>query len=111
MGIFFSGIMLSSLFSRILSSIIYWPVLLGIKNLLLFFLLCSSGIIPSVAKLSSGQAAYHFLAGYQNGKFFPAYSKFAYIDALELAKAFMSKVNYQNQCLNQLSFVLSVHVN
>lgn len=66
------------------------------KNLLLFSSLCSSGIIPSVAKLSPGQAAYHFLAGYQDGKFVPAYSKFLYINALELAKAFLSKVNFQN---------------
>lgn len=61
----------------------------------------SSGIIPSVAKLSPGQAAYHFLAGNQNGKFFPAYSKFAYIDPLELAKAFMSKLK-DHQILSYL---------
>ncbi|KAK0591476.1 hypothetical protein LWI29_002628 [Acer saccharum] len=51
-----------------------------------------SGIIPSIAKLSPGQAAYHFLAGYQNGKFVPAYSKFPSMDALELAKAFYAKM-------------------
>ena len=33
----------------------------------------SSGVIPSISKLTPGQVAYHFLAGYQNGNFVPAY--------------------------------------
>ncbi|XWS42859.1 hypothetical protein CRYUN_Cryun16bG0050700 [Craigia yunnanensis] len=53
----------------------------------------SSGSIPSVSKLSLGQAAFHFLAGKQNGEFVPAYAKGpSSIDALYLAKALHSKL-------------------
>ncbi|EEF42389.1 conserved hypothetical protein [Ricinus communis] len=53
----------------------------------------SSGTIPSISKLSPGQAAYHLLAGYQNGKFVPVYSRSpSPVNALELAKAFLSKL-------------------
>ncbi|XVF56539.1 hypothetical protein PTKIN_Ptkin06aG0129200 [Pterospermum kingtungense] len=53
----------------------------------------SSGSIPSISKLSPGQAAYHFLAGRENGEFVPAYAKGpSSIDALDLAKALNSKL-------------------
>lgn len=52
----------------------------------------SSRTIPCISKLSPCQAAYHFLAGYQNGKFVPAYSDSPSIDTLEFAKALSSEI-------------------
>jgi len=59
-----------------------------------FILSCcwsSSRTIPCISKLSPCQAAYHFLAVYQNGKLVPAYSDSPSIDTLEFAKALSSE--------------------
>ncbi|XP_054780824.1 uncharacterized protein LOC129288328 [Prosopis cineraria] len=53
----------------------------------------SSECIPSISKLSPGQAASHFLAGYQNGNFVPSFNHApSCIDPLELAKALLAKL-------------------
>ncbi|KAI6696092.1 hypothetical protein NL676_016211 [Syzygium grande] len=52
----------------------------------------STGTLPPSSKLTPEQAAYHFLAGYQNGTFTPVFSKGSSVNPLELAKALLAKL-------------------
>jgi ATP-dependent phosphoenolpyruvate carboxykinase len=67
----------------------------------------SSRVIPSISKLTPSQVAYHFLAGYQNGKFVPAYESGPMsLDPVVVAKELSSQLTKSNIS----SFLASVNV-
>jgi len=67
----------------------------------------SSGVIPSISKLTPGQTAYHFLAGYQNGNFVPAYESGPMsLDPIVVAKELSSQLTKSNIS----SFLANVNV-
>ncbi|KAG9454506.1 hypothetical protein H6P81_007410 [Aristolochia fimbriata] len=69
------------------------PNLYKLPDAIVFASADSSGALPSVSKLSPGQAAYHFLAGYQNGNFLPGYIMGpSPNNPLELAKGLLSQI-------------------
>ncbi|XP_039141588.1 phosphoenolpyruvate carboxykinase (ATP)-like [Dioscorea cayenensis subsp. rotundata] len=69
------------------------PSLLKKPACIIFATSDSTGALPLLSKLSPGQAAFHFLAGYQDGKFLPVYDKGpSPIDPLVLAKVLYSQL-------------------
>uniref|UniRef100_A0A0D9UZY2 phosphoenolpyruvate carboxykinase (ATP) n=1 Tax=Leersia perrieri TaxID=77586 RepID=A0A0D9UZY2_9ORYZ len=73
------------------------PNLLAKPTTAIIVSLDSTDALPTVSKLSPGQAAYHFLAGYHDGKFVPAYSKGpSPVDPLALANSLFSYLKEDN---------------
>eukprot|EP01018_Ginkgo_biloba_P035885 Gb_00602 [translate_table: standard] len=73
------------------------PNLFKLPSSVIFFSADSSGAIPSISKLSPGQAAHHFLAGYQNGTFVPAYESGPMsLDPMVVAKELSSQLTNNN---------------
>jgi hypothetical protein len=68
----------------------------------------SSGAIPSICKPSLGQAAYHFLARYHDGKSVPAYNKAPSPgDPLALASSLFSHVGGPILCFSLSGYLVT----
>lgn len=83
------------------------PNLFKLPSSIIMLAADSSGTIPPISKLTPGQAAYHFLAGYQNGNFVPAYeSGPVSLDPVVVAKELSSQLTKNNIS----SFLANVNV-
>jgi ATP-dependent phosphoenolpyruvate carboxykinase len=83
------------------------PNLFKLPSSIIMLAADSSGVIPSISKLTPGQAAYHFLAGYQNGNFVPAYESGPMsLDPVVVAKELSSQLTKSNIS----SFLANVNV-
>jgi len=83
------------------------PNLFKLPSSIIMLAADSSGAIPPISKLTPGQAAYHFLAGYQNGNFVPAYeSGPVALDPVVVAKELSSHLTKNNIS----SFLANVNV-
>eukprot|EP00252_Welwitschia_mirabilis_P006045 TRINITY_DN1673_c0_g1_i1.p1 TRINITY_DN1673_c0_g1~~TRINITY_DN1673_c0_g1_i1.p1 ORF type:complete len:449 (-),score=94.92 TRINITY_DN1673_c0_g1_i1:76-1422(-) len=81
------------------------PSLFKLPSSIVMLVADSSGAIPPITKLTPGQAAYHFLSGYENGNFVPAYTSGPLsIDPLVTAK----ELNSQLKNNNVSTFMLNV---
>ncbi|KAL5216144.1 hypothetical protein ABZP36_007545 [Zizania latifolia] len=92
-----SGVVVSSKGSNVLfPTKAREPTLFAKRDTVIIIASDSTNDLPSVSKLSPGQAAYH-LAGYHDGKFVPAYSKGpSPVDPLALANSLFSHLKEKN---------------
>ncbi|KAH9318209.1 hypothetical protein KI387_019978, partial [Taxus chinensis] len=82
------------------------PNLFKLPSSVIMFSSDSSGVIPSISKLTPGQAVYHFLAGYQNGNFVSAFES----GPMSLDPAVIAKELFSQRTNNKIpSFLVNVN--